>query len=63
MLIFANKQDLETALDPSEILETLEIEDLDTRQFTITACSGVEGTGLTEGLKWVVEAIMSKQQQ
>ena len=61
LLIFANKQDMVSALDSDEIVEKLCLGDITNRQWTIMACSAVKGEGLSEGLDWIVNVVSSKQ--
>lgn len=60
LLIFANKQDMVSALDSDEIVEKLCLGDITNRQWTIMACSAVKGEGLSEGLDWIVNVVSSK---
>ena len=41
VLVFANKQDCETALDASEVSEGLQLNDLEDRNWNIQACSAL----------------------
>lgn len=74
ILIFANKQDLLTALPADEIEETLHLSLISDRPWNIQACSASEGegkhrsdvtsplltaAGLQEGMDWLVETIGS----
>eukprot|EP00416_Gambierdiscus_australes_P032708 CAMPEP_0171093098 /NCGR_PEP_ID=MMETSP0766_2-20121228/38880_1 /TAXON_ID=439317 /ORGANISM="Gambierdiscus australes, Strain CAWD 149" /LENGTH=183 /DNA_ID=CAMNT_0011551485 /DNA_START=80 /DNA_END=631 /DNA_ORIENTATION=+ len=54
VLIFANKQDLMQALPAEEISESLTLANIKERVWTIQACSAKEGTGLQEGMEWIV---------
>ena len=60
VLIFANKQDLETALSPDEIITLMELEGLTNRFWMINACSALKGEGVTEGMQWLVDQISKK---
>merc|ERR1712176_340889 len=56
LLIFANKQDLLQAQKCDEISQFLQLENTVTdRTWTIQASSAKEGTGLLEGMEWLVE--------
>ena len=61
LLIFANKQDLVSALESEEIVEKLCLGDISNRQWTIMACSAKTGDGLSEGLEWIVNVISNKK--
>jgi len=52
-LIFANKQDLPTALPPEKIKEKLDLSKLPINRWHIQGCSAANGEGLYEGLDWL----------
>ena len=52
LLVFANKQDLENAMTPTEISEGLGLTALKARQWQIFKTSAIKGEGLSEGLDW-----------
>jgi signal recognition particle receptor subunit beta len=54
LLVFANKQDLEGAKTPEEISEALKLEEFRNREWKIIACSAVDGSGIAEGMGWLV---------
>ena len=65
MLIFANKQDLISALPAEEIEEILNLDMINDRAWTICACSAKEKegkhwksiiivSGLKEGIEWLM---------
>merc|ERR1712238_379226 len=56
VLVFANKQDLATAMGPDEVKEALGLDKLpEDRTWHIQACSAKSGDGLAEGLTWITE--------
>ena len=55
LLFFANKQDLIHALEPEEIVEELQLDEIDDRDWSIFGCSAVDGDGLEEGVQWMTE--------
>lgn len=57
LLVFANKQDLPGALTPIEVSERLGLEDLRNRTWQIYKTSAINGTGLYEGMDWLVDAL------
>jgi len=59
LLIFANKNDL-TKLSIQEIIDRLELNILNNRQWHVQSCSGVSGYRLNEGLEWLINKIESK---
>ena len=62
VLVFDNKQDLQTALDADEIMETLKLAEITDRNFNIQACSAVTKEGLSDGMEWLIKTISDKQQ-
>lgn len=54
LLVFANKQDQPGAKGAGEISEVLRLGDLRDRNWSIMACSAVDGTGVNEGMDWLV---------
>jgi ADP-ribosylation factor protein 1 len=64
VLVFANKQDLPNAMNPSEMAEKLGLYSLKHRQWYIQACCAVgEGRGVYEGLDWLSETVMKKRKE
>eukprot|EP00052_Salpingoeca_macrocollata_P030634 m.320334 g.320334 ORF g.320334 m.320334 type:complete len:176 (-) comp23960_c0_seq1:26-553(-) len=53
LLIFANKQDLKTAIPPEEIPERLNLRNLHGINWFVQPCIALKGDGLTEGLTWL----------
>ena len=60
LLIFANKQDIPGALPASEIEAALQLEELGGRAWRIQGCSAVAGTGLAEGVSWMVDEVAKR---
>ena len=60
LLVFANKQDMDGALSVTEISDALALAELKSRTWTIFKCSAKNGTGLNEGLDWLVSAVSTK---
>jgi len=58
LLVFANKQDLPRAMKPAEIAEKLCLGSLRSRTWYIQGSSGIDGTGLYEGLDWLLDAVV-----
>ncbi|KAI9793150.1 MAG: Arf GTPase arl1, partial [Piccolia ochrophora] len=54
LLVFANKQDQPGAKEAGEISEALKLGELRDRNWSIVACSAVDGRGITEGMDWLV---------
>ena len=62
LLVFANKQDLDLALEAQEVMEHTKLEDIDNRVWTIQACSALTKEGLEEGMEWLVKTITEKKE-
>ncbi|KAI9721105.1 MAG: hypothetical protein M1812_002586 [Candelaria pacifica] len=56
LLVFANKQDQPGAKGAGEISEALRLGELRDRNWSIVACSAVDGRGVNEGMDWLVYA-------
>ncbi len=54
LLVFANKQDQPGAKGAGEISEALSLGELKDRNWTIVACSAIDGRGIQEGMDWLV---------
>ena len=54
LLVFANKQDQPGAKGAGEISEALQLGELRDRNWSIVACSAVDGSGVDEGMDWLV---------
>ena len=57
LLVFANKSDLLQAQRADDIAESLSLFNIKDRPWQIQACSAKDGTGLEEGLRWVVKQV------
>lgn len=57
LLVFANKQDQPGAKGAGDISEALRLGELRDRNWTIMACSAIDGSGITEGMNWLVDTI------
>ena len=55
LLVFANKQDLVNATPPRDIAELMQLPTLRDRPWQIQGCSAKTGSGLQEGLDWLVK--------
>jgi len=54
LLVFANKQDQPGAKGAGEISEALRLGELKDRNWSIMACSAIDGRGVNEGMDWLV---------
>jgi ADP-ribosylation factor-like protein 3 len=57
LLIFANKQDLSLSLDPDEIMDLINLNNIKDRQWTIIACSAMTKQGLQDGISWLCDVL------
>ncbi|KAK4904605.1 Arf GTPase arl1 [Elasticomyces elasticus] len=53
LLVFANKQDQPGAQGAGEISEALKLGELRDRNWSIVACSCIDGKGINEGMDWL----------
>lgn len=60
LLIYANKQDLPSALTKDEIASRLGLEEIVSHHWQIEACSAYSGENLVTGLDWIVNDISSR---
>jgi signal recognition particle receptor subunit beta len=52
LLVLCNKQDVSGSMPPAAIRQALHLEKFN-RPCAIMPCSALDGSGLTEGLKWL----------
>ncbi|KAG5507864.1 hypothetical protein JIQ42_07155 [Leishmania sp. Namibia] len=57
LLVLANKQDVESAAAPAELIEYLELGKLKDRTWTLMGCSASTGESLREAMNWVAENV------
>ncbi|EMR11720.1 hypothetical protein PNEG_00154 [Pneumocystis murina B123] len=57
LLVFANKQDIENSMTPSEISNLLGLINFKDRAWHIQGCCGLTGDGLYKGLDWIVSSL------
>jgi hypothetical protein len=60
LLVFANKQDQPGAKGAGDISEALRLGELRDRNWSIMACSAVDGSGVNEGMDWLVVSLLSQ---
>ncbi|RXN25729.1 non-muscle caldesmon-like isoform X1 [Labeo rohita] len=61
LVVFANKQDMEQAMTPTEVANALGLPALKDRKWQIFKTSATKGTGLDEAMEWLVESLKSRQ--
>ncbi len=54
LLVFANKQDQPGARGAGDISHALRLAELRDRNWSIVACSAIDGKGIGEGMDWLV---------
>lgn len=59
LLVFANKQDLPSAMPVNEVSEALGLSSIRNRQWTVIQSSAVKGIGISDGLDWLVSVLGS----
>ena len=57
LLVFANKQDLPSAMSVETVTERLRLNEIRNRQWYIQGCCATTGDGLYEGLEWLVTTL------
>ena len=60
LMVFCNKQDVAGALTPAEIKDVLELDKIENRHWSIVPCSAVTGSGLLEGIDFIVNDIQQR---
>ena len=63
MLVFANKQDLQFALEADQVMDTLKLSEIADRTWNIQACSAFTKEGLSDGMEWLIKTISEKQKK
>lgn len=58
LLVFANKQDQPGAKGAGDISEALKLGELRDRNWSIVACSAIDGKGVEEGMDWLVVSFL-----
>ncbi|KAI9633421.1 putative ADP-ribosylation-like factor [Dioszegia hungarica] len=60
LLVFANKQDLFGAMSLEEIRDALDLPSIVSHRWIIRSCSAYTGTGLDEGMDWLVKEVAGR---
>ncbi|KAM9993024.1 hypothetical protein ACTFIY_010483 [Dictyostelium cf. discoideum] len=60
ILIFANKQDINNAMNTSEIVNSLNLNSIKDRKWCVQPCSAIRSDGIYEGLDWVENSLNNK---
>merc|ERR1719270_3357740 len=61
LLVFANKQDLPSAMPAADVTEKLGLHTIRNRQWFIQSACSTTGYGLYEGLDWMARTLSSKK--
>ena len=61
LLVFANKQDLPSAMSISEITDKLRLNSLRERKWFVQLACGTTGDGLYDGLSWIASTLKQAQ--
>ena len=61
LLVFANKQDMPGALNPTEVTGKLGLAELRTREWFIQSTCAVTGEGIVDGLEWLSTSLKNKK--
>ncbi|EFY96547.1 hypothetical protein MHUMG1_10263 [Metarhizium humberi] len=59
LLVFANKQDLNDAMDPKQVTEALELSKIKDKAWYVVPSCATTGEGLLEGLGWLSTNVKS----
>lgn len=63
LLIWANKQDLASAMSKTEIIDALALQTIGDRQWHVELCEACSGGGLSEGLDWLASVVIEQQKK
>ena len=61
LLVFANKQDMPDALNPTEVTEKLGLTQYRNRDWFIQSTCAVNGEGIVDGLEWLATSLKNKK--
>ena len=57
ILVFANKQDIDSSFTPDEIIEKFEMNKIKERPWNVQGCSAINRQGIKEGFDWIKETL------
>lgn len=57
LLVFANKQDVNSCLNASDVIDLLDLTHVQDRDWHVQGCSANTGKGVYEGLDWLVDLL------
>ena len=61
LLVFANKQDLNGAMSPSDLTRNIGVDNIKDRKWLVQGSSATTGQGLKEGLDWLATVLLKKK--
>lgn len=61
LLVFANKQDLPSAMSTAELIDALGLHNLQGREWFVQHACATNGEGLYDGLDWLTSALASRR--
>lgn len=61
VLVLANKQDVQEAMDPGELSQALTLHRIKDHDWHIQASCALTGDGLLDGLGWIAEKLKAAQ--
>ena len=50
LLVYANKQDMQTAMEADEVMDSMKLTEITDREYNMQACSAMTKEGLNEGM-------------
>ena len=60
LLIFGNKQDLNEAISPNELIKFLEMEKIKNNKWLLQGSSALNGRGIKEGFDWLSNILLER---
>ena len=63
LLVFANKQDLPTALTATEVAQALQLDSIKDKPWQITSSNALLRQGLDNGMEWLAQALQRQLQK
>lgn len=61
ILVFANKQDVDDAMTPAEVCESLGLDQIRNRRWHVQSACASKGHGLYDGLEWLAKTLQEMQ--
>ncbi len=61
LLIFGNKQDLNEAISPNELIKFLEMNKIKNNKWLLQGSSALNGRGIKEGFDWLINILLKRK--